>query len=121
MLFNWQNFLNLSVQLASGVSEAEWRSAISRAYYAVYHISRRFACSQAYSEPAHGRHQALIKWFKCCAEREYKVLGMGIERLYVKRLIADYNDKQAVAKKDAEAAINEAKLLLARLRGLSSV
>lgn len=35
-----QDFLNLSNQMAAGATEAEWRTAISRAYYATFHAAR---------------------------------------------------------------------------------
>jgi uncharacterized protein (UPF0332 family) len=35
-----RDFLALAMQLAGGGSEAEWRSATSRAYYAAFHVAR---------------------------------------------------------------------------------
>jgi uncharacterized protein (UPF0332 family) len=35
-----REFLSLAMRLASGSTEAEWRSAISRAYYAAFHVAR---------------------------------------------------------------------------------
>jgi uncharacterized protein (UPF0332 family) len=35
-----REFLTLAKQLAGGATEAEWRSAISRASYAAFHVAR---------------------------------------------------------------------------------
>jgi uncharacterized protein (UPF0332 family) len=37
-----REFLTLARHLANGTTEAEWRSATSRAYYAAFHIARQF-------------------------------------------------------------------------------
>jgi hypothetical protein len=34
---NWRDFLPLAARLAGGTTEADWRSAVSRAYYAAFH------------------------------------------------------------------------------------
>jgi hypothetical protein len=33
-------FLHLAVRLSGGATEAEWRSAVSRAYYGAFHLAR---------------------------------------------------------------------------------
>ena len=37
-----REFLTVARQLAGASTEAEWRSAISRAYYAAFHVAREF-------------------------------------------------------------------------------
>ena len=36
------DFLQLAIRLSAGVTEAEWRSAVSRAYYGAFHVARQF-------------------------------------------------------------------------------
>lgn len=120
MAFDWGSFLSLSAQLASATSEAEWRTAVSRAYYGCYHICRQFARERTYCEPSRGRHSALMNWFKSFPDTQYQTVGMGLERLYYMRLDADYKYEILVAKNRADAAVSQAKLLLAHLRGLTS-
>jgi uncharacterized protein (UPF0332 family) len=38
---NWRDFLSLATRLATGATEADWRTAVSRAYYAAFHVARR--------------------------------------------------------------------------------
>src|SRR5918998_841448 len=46
-MFDWQGYLALAEQLArSGGTEAERRTAISRAYYAVYHRASSYVREQ---------------------------------------------------------------------------
>jgi uncharacterized protein (UPF0332 family) len=55
---NARDFLDVADELATGIREADWRSAASRAYYAAFHVARQllqrcgFAVPQA--EQAHG-------------------------------------------------------------------
>ena len=35
---NWRDFLSLAARLAGGATEADWRTAVSRAYYAAFHV-----------------------------------------------------------------------------------
>ena len=35
-----EDFLPLAIRLAAGRSEPEWRTAVSRAYYAAFHVAR---------------------------------------------------------------------------------
>ncbi|HVS37819.1 MAG TPA: hypothetical protein VMS17_19835 [Gemmataceae bacterium] len=38
---NERDFLRLAAVLAGGATEAEWRTAVGRAYYAAFHVARR--------------------------------------------------------------------------------
>jgi uncharacterized protein (UPF0332 family) len=38
---NWRDFLALAARLAGDATEADWRTAVSRAYYAAFHVARR--------------------------------------------------------------------------------
>ena len=38
---DFRDFLSLAVTLSNGTTEAEWRSASSRAYYAAFHVARQ--------------------------------------------------------------------------------
>ena len=35
-----REFLKVALSLLAGASEADWRSAVSRAYYAAFHVAR---------------------------------------------------------------------------------
>ena len=36
---NGADFLHLALRLSGGSTEAEWRSAVSRTYYGVFHLA----------------------------------------------------------------------------------
>jgi len=55
-----RDFLALADQLASGGTEAEWRSAISRAYYAAFHVARELLQDLRFSVPHADRAHAYL-------------------------------------------------------------
>ena len=48
---NWREFLSLAARLASGGAEADWRTAVSRAYYAAFHVARRLFADLNFTVP----------------------------------------------------------------------
>ncbi len=42
---NWRDFLSLAARLAADTTEADWRTAASRAYYAAFHAARQLLAS----------------------------------------------------------------------------
>ena len=55
---NPRDFLDVADALVTGDTEAEWRSAVSRAYYAAFHVARRLFQDCGFAVPradaAHG-------------------------------------------------------------------
>jgi hypothetical protein len=55
---NFREYLLLARTLVGGTSEAEWRSATSRAYYAAFHVARLLLLDLGFRVPqadrAHG-------------------------------------------------------------------
>jgi hypothetical protein len=53
---NWRDFLPLATRLAAGTTEADWRTAVSRAYYAAFHVARRLFTDLKFAaaDPGHG-------------------------------------------------------------------
>ncbi len=48
---NWRDFMVLATRLAAGTTEADWRTTISRAYYAAFHVGRRLFADLRFSVP----------------------------------------------------------------------
>jgi uncharacterized protein (UPF0332 family) len=46
---NPRDFLEVADEWASGTREAEWRSAVSRAYYAVHHVARHLLMDSGFA------------------------------------------------------------------------
>ena len=53
---NWRDFLVLAGRLGGGAAEAEWRSAVSRAYYAAFHVARLLLSDLKFTIPRADRH-----------------------------------------------------------------
>lgn len=96
MSFDWSEYLTLAQALGGDdvatSEEARLRSAISRAYYAVYGTAQVIARSRdGYTPQAtETSHQGLINHFKRSPDRVRKAIGMNLERLRKSRVTADY-------------------------------
>jgi hypothetical protein len=55
-----RDFLTVAEQLAAGGTEAEWRSAISRAYYAAFHVGRELLEDLRFRVPHADRAHAYL-------------------------------------------------------------
>lgn len=53
--FNWDDYLTLAKTLSANSDEASQRTAISRAYYSVFHAATLHAKPNGYEERSHGR------------------------------------------------------------------
>jgi len=50
-LMSGRDFLPLAQRLAAGPTEAEWRTAVSRAYYAAFHVARLLMTDLGFAVP----------------------------------------------------------------------
>ncbi|MBU4339219.1 hypothetical protein KKB43_03225 [Patescibacteria group bacterium] len=129
MDFNWENYLKLAKNLQKvsikkdvQVEEACYRTAISRAYYAVYHLALEFAeikfgYMKKIGVEAGKNHSILPKefneWFNKYGIVEYRRLAILLKRTRNYRTKSDYDDNigkteplMDVAILDAEEAID---------------
>lgn len=94
MSFTWGEYFNLAQQLAGDNvtvhEDAKLRSAISRAYYAAYNITRRIARTDGYQEPGMDPHQALISFCNKASDNRWRRVGFHLTRLRIERNDADY-------------------------------
>lgn len=94
MNFNWAEYLQLAQNLVgqevTASDEAKQRSAISRAYYAAYNEARRFARQQGFQDAQQGNHRALIDYYLQESRREWRNIGLNLQRLRDLRNTADY-------------------------------
>src|SRR5260370_319178 len=94
-----RDFLRLAISLAAGATEAEWRTAVSRAYYAAFHGARDLLDDCGFAVPrgeqAHGfLHLRLSNAGVAVVQQAGKDLN-GLRR---SRNWADYDLKQSFAK-----------------------
>jgi uncharacterized protein (UPF0332 family) len=103
---NWRDFLLLATRLAAGTTEADWRTAVSRAYYASFHIARRLFADLNFTVPRADRaHQYLVFRLSNCGESIVEQAGRDLETLRRLRNRADYDDAPALPQPQAAAAI----------------
>ena len=60
---NPREFLDLAGEWAAGTREGEWRSAVSRAYYAAFHVARTLLQDCGFAVPAAEQAHAYL-WLR---------------------------------------------------------
>jgi len=88
--FDWSDYLELAQELANRADEASLRSAISRAFYYVYHLALERAKANNFTFVAGGMHAQLWRVFSESPEPVCKRLGVIASRLRIRRERADY-------------------------------
>ncbi|MEK7572686.1 MAG: hypothetical protein AAB493_02435 [Patescibacteria group bacterium] len=69
------------------------RTAISRAYYAGFHIAENYAISVGYSKPTQNHHQLLQTWYRTqFGNLNHQEIKTILARTLKARKEADYND-----------------------------
>jgi len=96
----------------SGSSEANYRSAISRAYYACFLVIRDLALQPLNSVNPYIPHPELQKYLKNASIKEIQQLGQDLASLHVDRKDADYNMSQTISADDANSAVMDAEYIL---------
>src|SRR4051812_32107702 len=113
---NPRDFLDVADDLAAGLREADWRSAVSRAYYAAFHVGRRllrrcgFVVPEA--EQAHG-----YVWLRLAnsGHPDIQLAGNNLATLRRVRNLADYDLARPLAH---SAAIGQVQAAAETLRVL---
>jgi len=106
---NARDFLRLAQDLLSQPTEAAWRSAVSRAYYAAFHVAREPFDVLGFVVPKAERAHAYL-WLRLsnCADADVQLAGRELNDLRGDRNQADYDFKrplpQAVAAGQVRAA-----------------
>jgi uncharacterized protein (UPF0332 family) len=101
-----RDFLHLAQSLLSGSTEAEWRSAVSRAYYAAFHVARDLLLHCQFAVPrgeqAHG-----YLWLRLSNASAAAVIAAGRDLKSVRssRNWADYDLGSPVVQLTAMAQV----------------
>jgi uncharacterized protein (UPF0332 family) len=132
MRFDWSEYLNLAEELAaisgdSDNNEAKLRSAISRAYYAVFCLARNYLrdveqdSRLSRKTPDINEHQYVAKEFifhKSKAKKMIKI-GENLSRLRLFRNKADYEDRVFTLSSDVKIALKMAQNIMTSLSELN--
>jgi uncharacterized protein (UPF0332 family) len=113
---NWRDFLVLAARLAAGASEADWRTAVSRAYYTAFHVARRLFTDMQFAVPRADRaHQYLVFRLSNSGEPAVEQTGRDLETLRRLRNRADYDETPALTHAQASAAVQLAESIVQAL------
>jgi uncharacterized protein (UPF0332 family) len=87
-----RDFLDLADELVIGNGEAEWRSAVSRAYYAAFHVAREFLQALGFAVPeAESAHKYLVYRINNAGDPQLAYIATRMDDLRRDRNIADYD------------------------------
>jgi uncharacterized protein (UPF0332 family) len=119
--FDWLWYLQLAEQLATQKNEAALRSAISRAYYYVYHLALTRAKTNGFqpvrNEPQHAQLWALFVGNPDAACIRLGELGRRLKEI---RARADYEDLFLRIEDEVEVVIRDAKAFAVNLNSLAA-
>jgi uncharacterized protein (UPF0332 family) len=106
-------FLVLANRLAAEATEADWRTAVSRAYYAAFHVARHLFVALQFTVPRADRaHQYLVFRLSNCGEAAVEQAGRSLETLRRLRNRADYDETPPLTKHQATAAVQLAESII---------
>jgi uncharacterized protein (UPF0332 family) len=91
------DFHSLAKQLASGTSEAEWRTSISRSYYGAFHVARTLLADLGFVIPADDKAHTHVYWrLNNCGVAVVRNAATDLYGLRRLRNRADYDLHRAV-------------------------
>ena len=118
--FDWSEYFRLAGELGAGIDEASLRSAISRAYYYVYHLALQRAQNNDYRpRPGEGTHAQLWRLFISSPEPDCQRLAAIATRLKEKRQRADYENHYARVGEEVPQLLDDARRFAALLSTLA--
>lgn len=108
-----RDFIHVADMLVACRSEGEWRSAVSRAYYAAFHVARRMLTSCGFAVPRGDRaHAYLWRRLANCGHLETESAGNLLNNLRGQRNYADYDVQRILSRADAGAQVQQAKEII---------
>jgi uncharacterized protein (UPF0332 family) len=114
-----RDFLAVASALAAASTEAEWRSAISRAYYAAFHTAREFLARLRFRVPAGEQAHAYL-WLRLSntGDPTADAIGRLLRDLRGRRNNADYDLGRPRSRANAADGVTDARDLIARMDAL---
>ena len=107
------DFLVLAESWINNATEADWRSAVSRAYYGAFHAARRLMHDLGFAVPRADRAHAYL-WLRLsnCGVAAVSRAGADLNTLRSDRNRADYDIDRTVAHADAQLQVQTARRIL---------
>ncbi len=117
---NGRDFLATARRLANGTDESDWRSAVSRAYYAAFHVARDLLAALRFQVPRADRaHNYLYVRLNNSGVPPVQQAANLLQELRNRRNRADYDLGPAVPRQAATDAIAFAESILQTLDALT--
>ena len=115
-MIDFRDFLSLAANLANGTTEAEWRTASSRAYYAAFHVARRLLLDLGFRVPRAERAHGYL-WLRLSNAGHADVILAGgrLDDLRRHRNQADYDDHLFIAQATTDADVRLAEKVIQAL------
>jgi len=118
--FDWSEYFKLADELAKRKDEATLRSALSRAYYYVYHLALSRALNNGFTtRSGEGTHTQMWRNYSGSPEPDCRKLAEIGGRLKEKRERADYNQIYARIDEEIPDMLADAQDFAARLQKLN--
>jgi uncharacterized protein (UPF0332 family) len=115
----WNDFQDTAERLAQQAREGDWRSAISRTYYAAFHYFRKFFLTNGINVGQGGQsHFNLYTGLANCGYTPVKYLGEQLDMLRKDRAAADYNLNFFIDQAIALDAVKRSRALVADFQAL---
>jgi uncharacterized protein (UPF0332 family) len=111
-----RDFLDLARRLAAGGAEADWRTAISRAYYSTFHAARQLMQDLGFTVPRGDQaHRHVWLRLSNCGDAAVRSAGAGLNALRQERNRADYDLALSVRQPEALKLIRLAEQIIQTL------
>ena len=132
MDFDWRNYLTLAQELVqqrpsplnSSNLEARYRAALSRAYYAVYHLASHYLEIHGpyFSGLGISRHGDVYNQFLAGPTDEHMEFGNALLKLYNDRINSDYEpDNSWLTSSNVAFSISSASQLVEALNSIKKL
>jgi uncharacterized protein (UPF0332 family) len=108
-----RDFLTLAQTLVGAPGEAAWRSAVSRAYYAAFHVARHLLVDFGFAVPQADRAHAYL-WLRLqnCGDPKVQAAGADLNALRSDRNWADYHLRRPMRQAVAQARVQVAERVI---------
>jgi hypothetical protein len=114
VIVDGRDFLGTARRLTTATAESDWRSAISRGYYAVFHFFRDWLAGQGVWLGRAGQaHSNLHIGLLNCGIPAVASLAPRIEVLREERGVADYDLNRVVRQAHAQGIVQECDQVIA--------
>ena len=115
-----EDLIAVAEKYAAGECEADWRSAVSRAYDGAFHAARDFLVMLGF-DPPKAEHAHAYLWRRLSSSEIGSLASTGVRlnQLRGERNRADYDLFRTVRRMDAVAATDSARRISNELRGLT--